>query len=306
MTEVYEIKTKSDRSNRKKDGWLHEKRLISLFSSCFSSSDDFESRDEVLKPLYYIAGDSSSEQMEATVESVDDESNERHETIDKPFQRTRPQRIVVLLSRFSRGVLCGFKKNRDGETASVRIRSSTIMDEIDISLEVSHDDRITQLEMKVENIDPDDISCLEYTALGVTFPHPVYTYRCRLPMVGTNQDTQNDLWTEMETNFSLEFDDYTLPPTQTVVKTATAESWGSIGSSSLYPLPPTQTVVETATAESWGSIESSSFYPTDEQSNEEGFFHTSFDSDIDIPFDEIFTDKSLSYVDYGAQIQELS
>jgi hypothetical protein len=311
MREEFELK--SDRISRKKDG---ENRLISLLLSCFSSSDDDDdfdrsTKDEVLKPLYYIVGDFDSEQMEATVESIDDESIDKKAKPDKKL----PRRSDFRRRRFFGGILCGFKKIMEVEIASNRLASSTRIndtktneratnrrldktekafmkpstsrygyqvsrilrlpflclstntkkhDSHSLSTKSAQNDQNSQLEMKVEKTGSDDSSFLRSTALGVTFAHPVYTGKCHLLIDEANADTTNYLWTKLKTGFSVEIDDYTLPPTKTIVETATSESWGSGGSSSLYP--------------------------TDEQSNEEGnFYYGSFDSDV-VPFDEIFTD----------------
>lgn len=302
-----ELELKSERISRKRDG---EKRLISLLLSCFSSSDDDDdfdrsTKDEVLKPLYYIVGDFNSEQMEATVDSIDDDSIDKKAKPDNNFQQTRP--------RFFRGILRGFKKMSEVEIASDRLASSPRINDTDeratnrplgrtdkafkkastsrygyqvsrilrlpflcssmntkkhdshsFSTKSAQNDQNSQLEMNVEKIGSDDTSSLGSTALGVTFAHPVYTGKCHLLMEEANEDTTNYLWTKMKTGLSVEIDDYTLPPTKTVVETATAVSWGSGGSSLLYP--------------------------TDEGSDEEGiFYYGSFDSDV-VPFDEIFTD----------------
>jgi hypothetical protein len=302
-----ELELKSERIGRKRDG---EKRLISLLLSCFSSSNDeadFDrsTKDEVLKPLYYIVGDFNSEQMEATVDSIDDESIDKKAKPDKNSQQTR--------SQFFRGILRGFKINREVEIACDRLASSSRINDTDerptsrrpdrtekafkkpstsrygyqvfrilrlpflcsstntkkhdsrsFSTKSAQNDQNSQPEMKVEKIGSDDTSSLGSTALGVTFAHPVYTGKCHLLMEEANEDTTNYLWTKMKSGISVEIDDYTLPPTKTIVETARAESWGSGGSSLLYP--------------------------TDEGSDEEEtFYYGSFDSDV-VPFDEIFTD----------------
>ncbi|MGK3736543.1 MAG: hypothetical protein ACI90V_003386 [Bacillariaceae sp.] len=332
------------RSIRNKDGLTNEKRLIDMFLSCFSSSDDFESRDELLKPLYYIVDACSSEQMEATaVDSVDDASKKESEKVDdESCKRTQLRRVNVLRSRLSSFLLCDLRRFRDNETPSLQIESTTSMDEIDTddrwesrisdstkqaifdtilhsakrgslgirfkcrrikkmripflcpfrdynrvdslspSFSVSHYDNTTQLEKELESVYSDDVlSCHKYTVLGTSFPHPVYTRRCRLLHGGVNRGAVTDLWTEMETNYSLEGDNFTLPPMKTVV--------------------------ETVTAKSWGSNASSSHYPTDEQSSDGDSFDCSFDSDAEIPFDEIFSDKHKTrFESIKVQTQELS
>jgi len=334
-----ERKIGNHRITRKRDGWLQRKKIISIFLSRFSSSNSSEStdQDEVLKPLYYIVGDSSSEEMEATVHSVDDQSKERNEE-DKSSHQTRLLGCMDFrFSRFLKVDLNNSRKSREGETVSEKrygkdgstpfqTRNSTSMNEIyDVEKHSNHslkrmvvamlnslsisermkssgyrrklrrifkfsfvrrstkhhtkgdspsdsvkhanDDHISQLETKEENSESDDESLIQTTVLGVTFAHPVYTGRCNLLVHNVNPDIGNDLWKNMETNFSVEGEYYDLPFI-------------------------TKTVIETAAAESWGSISSSSLYPTDEQSVEDDFFLCNrFDSDVDIPFDETFTEN---------------
>mmetsp|Transcript_15347 Transcript_15347/g.17255 ORF Transcript_15347/g.17255 Transcript_15347/m.17255 type:complete len:362 (+) Transcript_15347:1904-2989(+) len=316
-------------ANRKKDGWIKEKQLISVFLSCFSSSDNLRSRDEILKPLYYIVDECSSEQMEATIESVyDDESKQINEEFDERCKRTQIRRVEKYRSRLFGLLICNLRKARGTETSSLRIGSTASMDEIDIndrwksrlsgrtkkkildtmlhfrcrlikkrripslctirdhdridppssSLNVQYDENITQIENELESVDSDVASCLKN--LGISFPHPVYTRRCRLLVV--NQDDMTDLWSETETDYSLEGDNFTLPPTKTIV--------------------------ETATAGSWGSYASSSHYPTDEQNSDGENFECSFDSDDDVPFDEVFSNeyKTSNFGSIEVPTQELS
>jgi len=136
---------------------------------------------------------------------------------------------------------------------------------------IVHEDRYIKCETKEESSQSscgDEQILPSDSSLGVAFAHPVYTGRSHLLMVGTNPDNSTyDLWTRMASGYSMEADDFPLPPTKTIVQTAEANSWGSDGGSS-------------------------SLYPTDEQSNDEGNFeYGSFDSDADIPFDEIFRNK---------------
>ena len=126
MAEEYEIMIKSDSLNLKRDGRRQENPFASLLLSWLPSSDDFESNnntnDEVLKPLYYIVGDINSEQMEATVESTDDESIAKNETTDKPLKQKRrqPRRTNFLRNRFLEGVMNRFKKWKDLESTPLR------------------------------------------------------------------------------------------------------------------------------------------------------------------------------------------
>lgn len=298
--------------NGKKDGG---KISVPLLLSCFSSSsdEDFErnTKDEVLKPLYYIVGDINSELMEATVESIDDESIDRKTKVDKRFRQSQPRRVDNIFSRFLTGILNRSEKNREIKTTYVGLarrmneteRNDSVTNEQretkeKLSLKkasaygyrVSHILRLpilylssrckknhapksehlapsAQLEIYEQNADSDDASMLRPASLGVTFAHPAYTGKCRLLADDARLESTNLLWTKMKTDKSIETDDYTLPPTKKFVETTTAESWGSVGSSSLYP--------------------------TDEQSHDDGnIYYGSFDSDIDIPFDEIFTETT--------------
>lgn len=335
------------RSIRNKDGWNNEMRLIDMILSFFSSSDDFESTDEILKPLYYIVDAGSSEQMEATtIESVDDESKKENvEVGDESCKHKHKQlrRVDALRSRLSKYLLCDLRRVHGNETSSLRIESTTSMDEIDTndiwesrisdktkkviydtilhsakrnslgirfqcrrikkiripflcpfrdydrvdslspSFNISHDDNTTQIERGLCSVYSDDVlPCHRKSkTLGTSFPHPAYTRRCCLLHGGVNRDAVTDLWTEMETNYSLEGENFTLPPMKTVV--------------------------ETVTARSWGSNASSSHYPTDEQSSDGDSFDCSFDSGADIPFDEIFSDKHKKrFGSIKVQTQELS
>jgi hypothetical protein len=103
--------------------------------------------------------------------------------------------------------------------------------------------------------------------LGVSFPHPVFLRRCQSVAVDKKpfiSSTVSSPWDEMLESNTLGDDDFTLPPTQTVVETATADSWRSVGSS---------------------------FCPTDEESKSYvGNAQRSFDSYCDIPFDEVLRD----------------
>jgi hypothetical protein len=121
------------RSIRNKDGWINEKRLIDMILSFFSSSDDFESRDEILKPLYYIVDACSSEQMEATaIESVDDESKKENVNVDDESCKNKQlRRVDALRSRLSKYLHCDLRRVRGNETLSLRIESTMSMDEID-------------------------------------------------------------------------------------------------------------------------------------------------------------------------------
>lgn len=316
-------------ANRKTNGWINEKQLISVFLSCFSSSDNLGSRDEVLKPLYYIVDECSSEQMGATIESAyDDESQQINEEVDESCKRTQIRRVEKNRSRLSGLLICDLRKARGTETSSLRIGSTASMDEIDIndrwksrlsggtkkkvldtilhfrchvikkmripslctirdhnridspssSLNVPYHENVTQIEKERESGDSDVVSCL--TNLGISFPHPVYTRRCRLLVA--NRDDMTDLWSETETDYSLEGDNFTLPPTKTIV--------------------------EIATTGSWGSYASSSHYPTDEQNSISENFECSLDSDDDVPFDEVFSNeyKTSSFGSIEVPTQELS
>ena len=312
-----ERSAKSNRARGNKDG---EKRLVSLLMSCFSSSDDDDversSKDEVLKPLYYIVGDINSEQMEQTVQSMDDELIDQKTRADKTVQsidgesmdkkartlKTFPR--ADFLSRWIRG-RGGKSRKTDNVGLATRMNETESDDgrsnitekktpkksftrthrilRLPAFLHLSkrnkkHDSQamnITQSiseevelnEEKTESVDT--LSVLQPSALGVTFAHPAYTGKCRFLTEAARLDTTNHLWTQMKTN---QVDDRKVDDD--------------------YTLLPTKTIVETTTAESWGSFDSPSFYPTDEQSREESIYYGSFDSDIDIPFDEIFTEAS--------------
>eukprot|EP00536_Pseudo-nitzschia_multiseries_P014599 jgi/Psemu1/39384/gm1.39384_g len=336
MSDRKRKKTKPNKFDRKKGGWLRSKKVISMFLSRFSSSSSPETtdQDEVLKPLYYIVGDSSSEQMEATVQSIDDQSKERNEIDDAlsrqvrlntqfyPFSNVRPDGstesldgTIVPEERFGKDKPAPFgsgdaangrdkigsiekASNREPKRRALsKLHSSSIFVglkssncrrklrrffkrafvrrsnshckkydspscSIECYIEDSSGDLATQQDTKEETLDSDDTS-LPTTVLGVTFAHPVYTGDCNVLVHNANSGIETELWGKMEKLFFAEVDDCNLPPTKTVVETGLVESWGSVGSSSMYP--------------------------TDEQSVEEDFFYSSsFDSDVDIPFDENF------------------
>ncbi len=317
MKEESEHSTKSNRARGNKDG---EKRSLSLLFSCFSSSDDDDadversSKDEVLKPLYYIVGDINSEQMEQTVQSMDDESIDKKaranktvqsidgESIDKKGRAGKTFLLADFLSRWFRG-----RRGKSRKTDNVGLATRMNETESDDGtsngrptkkklLKKSFTHRILRLpaflhfskrnkkhdsqamnitqsiseEVEEKTESGDTSSVLQPSALGVTFAHPAYTGKCHFLTEAARLDTTNHLWTQMKTN---QVDDRKVDDDD-------------------YTLPPTKTIVETTTAETWGSFDSASFYPTDEQSREGSVYYGSFDSDIDIPFDEIFTEAS--------------
>lgn len=244
-----------------------------------------------------------------------------------PLNKDGHNERTFFLSRFISGIVGGLKKSREIEIASVRFASSTPMNKTEsnergtnrqarfkgktapekpstseekkvllvrygcglsriirvpllrssssrrtkkqvsrsFSTKLAQNDKNQLLKMKGGTNDSDDTSSIGPTVLGVTFAHPVYTGKCQMLFEDENPDTSTYLWSKIRTDSSVETDDYTLPTRKTIVEIATAESWGSVGSSSLYP--------------------------TDEQSDEDGNFHYGgFDSGVNIPFDEIFTE----------------
>mmetsp|Transcript_6934 Transcript_6934/g.20059 ORF Transcript_6934/g.20059 Transcript_6934/m.20059 type:complete len:348 (+) Transcript_6934:80-1123(+) len=330
MSKLKRKKIKSNNSGRKRGGWLRSKKVISSFLSRFSSSRSPEStdQDEVLKPLYYIAGDSRSVQMEATVQTFDDQSKDRNEIDDGYSQQARLNAQFSLLSNvrsdssfnsldgtifpehmygrdnpirfgpekptfateigvemaenhqpkgralsklYSPSILAGMKSSgcrlrlrRFFKRTFMRRpnRQSKKCVSPSCSMEDSFCDLTTRNETKEDTIDSDDKS-LPTTVLGVTYAHPVYTGECNVLLHNAKSGIEAALWSKMDRSFFAEVD--------------------------ACNLPPTKTIVETGVAESWRSVSSSSMYPTDEQSVEQDFFYSSsFDSDVDIPFDETF------------------
>ncbi len=306
MKEKSEQIRKDDRASEKKHG---EKRLVSLFLSCFSSSDDDEfdqsTKDEVLKPLYYIVGDVDSEQMEQTVQSMDDESTDKKSREKKRIRLAKQPRLSEVFTR-----LFGGRRGRSRKSEKASVGLATRMNETQSDSETTNESpNTTEKKMSSKSwskrkqthsilrlpfllrrtnkhnasttkilrntlsedfvineeiTNSDDTSQSQPTNLGVTFAHPAYTGKCTFLTEDARLETTNHLWSKMKTNAELD-DDYIVPSTKTLVETTTAESWGSVDSS---------------------------FYPTDEQSHEENVYYGSFDSDIDIPFDEIFTEAS--------------
>lgn len=341
------IEIKSDRINREKR--REKKKLISLLSRFpwFGEIDSERStKDEVLKPLYHIVGDIDSEQLEPTVESIDDASVDQKRETNKTCQQQR--RTDFLRSRSFRGILCRLKKIREGETGSVRIANSTRMNENEGNERTIHrrlgrmelkglkkprnlrlpflpssrcrsppiknnssefsctsieqNDENTQDEADEETTDSDYRALNRPTTLGVKFAHPVYTGKRHLVMNEDNRGSSNEPWNKSESHLlDVDVDDRTLPPPHLLFE---------VDDDTLPPphlflevddrgtLPPRNAIVETAKAERRGSGTSSSLYPTDEQSIEdENFYYGGFDSDVDIPFDEIFTDPSFFELD---------
>ena len=86
--------------------------------------------------------------------------------------------------------------------------------------------------LEMEGDDHDSSSAV---LLGVAFAHPVYTGKRNLLVDEIIPDTSNYMSTKIITDYSLEADDTTLSPMETIVQAATVESWGSLNSSSPYP-----------------------------------------------------------------------
>jgi len=329
MREDLARKRKNERFSWK---WNCKNGIISLFSSNFSSStnDGIEPRlsDEVLKPLYYIISDVHSDEVDATIASVDDASVERKGKVEETFQQIGPATMRSIALRYSREISSGSKKNWDFKSLLSRFTSSTTINEI----ETDEMSTIRQLsEPRNTSFDEKASPTTEKTSISQL--HKGYHFLRKLRCIFTCfsvKKIDSHLYAEkvLEVNQNapskMEVQDFNpddaeaprihamgvsfahpvytgkchVPADEKNTNTtncfwAKLESGLSIEIDD-YTLPRTKTIVEISTAASWGSGDSSSLYPTDEQSSSGmNLYHGSFDSDVDTPFDEIRADMIL-------------
>lgn len=311
--------------------------LSYLFSWFFSSKNKYQStRDQVLKPMHEIVSDVASELVETTIESVDDISIDKTLNEVKSARQSQPQRKSLHRSRFFRGILNLFQKNRTSSMSSIGLAArldETASDdsEMDERPEIPHKrlwekspsqqnqvNRITRpsflsFPRRMKRYDAaSSVSGMESSLSSVQFAmddsyadsddtsllHPA-TLGVNFPHPVYASKCRLLAADDKRANFLwTKTNPHVTPDMDEYTHSPIkAHKETKFDEYSQYSLA--KAYMKTRVSEGYRSVVSSSLYPSDEEKDHEddNLYYGSFDSD-DIPFDEIFTDASFFDMGY--------
>jgi len=280
------LKTKGIRIS---DGGKGQYRLISVLSSWLSLSinDALGSGtgNEVLKPLYGIVGDLDSEQMEPTVESTDDTSEDETARIEKvvagptresTFRRSRFLSIqkkskdesgsawLVNASRAEDGESIGTKSNRPSKAIK-----NAVLKKLSISckkkrFQTCHGEQVSPI-LRLPFFYP--CPCVKINDSDTFSEIAQHDGNSTLEMEGEDHDSSNTVLLGVafahpvytgKRNLLM---DEIIPDTSIYMSTKIKTDYSLEADGTT--LSPMETIVQAATVESWDSLNSSSPYPTD-------------------------------------------
>ena len=335
MQEESEARRRDNSINRKEDG---EKQMLSrLLSWFFSSKNKHQStRDQVLKPMHEIVSDVASELVETTIESIDDTSIDKTLNEVQPVRQSQPQRNRLRRSRFLRGILNLFQKNRNSTMSSIGLAArlnetgsdDSEMDERPEAPRKGLWEKPSSWHNQVHRITRPSF---------LSFPRRMKRYDSASSVAGI-ESSLSSVQFAMDDSYTDSDDTSLLHPATLGVNfphpvyaskcrllaaedkrpdflwtrtnphvtpdmdehtflPAKAYTDTKVDDYSQYSLA--KAYMKTRVSEAYRSVVSSSLYPSDEEKDHEdgNLYYGSFDSD-DIPFDEIFTDASFFDMGY--------